>query len=228
MIINIAISSNRRFLPVTYSNIVKGLLSAGINKKEIYIFNGHDKTEDNENVKDQENIYDVNIVNLNYNCFDINSMSGILENKLDNCDWWFLLHDTCDVLPEFRQKLYGFDYQQYECVRACNPHCGNIGAYKYSCLEKKKNKIHNLKNYSLSHTQQEFKRRSIDLEDFIFNKSKNCGEFIGGMKSEHVQFMNTPRKAEHYLGIEIIKYKANYKRSETYIVNDLSIGDNQQ
>ena len=30
MIINIAISSNRRFLPVTYSNIVEGLLSAGI------------------------------------------------------------------------------------------------------------------------------------------------------------------------------------------------------
>lgn len=220
MKINIAISANRRFLNTTYNQIVNGFLETGINKEDIYIFNGNDHTVDNEKIEDHKNELGVNLINLNYNCFEVNTMLGILENKLDNCDYWFVCHDTCEILKGFKQKIYEYDYKDFTCVRGTTAGGGGIGAYKYSCFERAKDKIYKIKNISMKEEQRIVKNVCTMFEDEIFRDELNIrahsdiyyGRGLYGDTKiiDNKSSLFVGRRAELFQGIDLIKYKANW------------------
>ena len=232
MKINIAISSNRRFLNNTYSPIVNGFLESGIDAEDIYIFNGNDNTPENKEIEDHKNQLGINLINLNYNCFELNSMLGILEHKLDNCDYWFICHDTCQILKEFKEKLYNYDYKNFSCVRCGRGNgTGSIGSYRYSCLEESKKDFYKVKNaFDEGASQNDIKSMCVSLEDRIFLLDPNSSSYGGasgiptgkrhkeGRKSFKTK---NSRIATYYNGIGVIKYKANWKPKKIWEINDL-------
>lgn len=220
MKINIAVSSNNKFVQKTYPIVIRSLIDGGIDSKDIYIFNGHDLDDNKQNILN--NYYGVNFFNLDYSCFEINSMIGILDEKLDICDYWFLMHDTCKVGPAFKKFIYDFSYNNANSVRPYkNGASGSIGAYKYSWLKANEEKILFFKNNYQNFTVQKMKEETVKKEDFLTNQNNYYDS--NPPKTKIVEFFGGTRLGEYYRNLDFYKYKANYRGCTTnnFIVNDI-------
>ena len=220
MKINIAVSSNNKFVQKTYPLVIGSLIDGGIDSKDIYIFNGHDADDNRQNILN--NYYGVNLFNLDYSCFEINSMIGILDNKLENCDYWFMLHDTCTVGPRFKDCIYSFDYRDAETVRIHNNGTANLGAYKYSHLHNNRDSIYWFKDNFLNFTTKRMKSEVVRKENFLTTPQNHYGPDI--YKATLEPFLGCIRRCEYFEYLDLKKYKANYSGAnhpEAMIVNDL-------
>lgn len=219
MKINIGISTNSKFLHNTYDMAVGSLINNGFACEEIYIFRGHDKDHDGRELcKNKSN---VNIIDLNYSCFEINSMIGILDKQLNNCDYWFLMHDTCCVGPNFKKVIYNFHYNNVNSVRIFKYGTGNIGAYKYTWLDENREQIYWFKKEYNTISQQQMKEAIVSKEDFLTNRDHFYDH--SHPTTKNVSFLNSTRLMEYYSNLDFYKYKANYSgiTKNKFIINDL-------
>jgi len=220
MKINIAVSSNNKFVQKTYPIVIGSLIEGGIDSKDIYIFNGYDLDDNKQNILN--NYYGVNFFNLDYSCFEINSMLGILDNKLDNCDYWFMLHDTCTVGPRFKECIYNFDYGDAPTVRIFKYGTANLGAYRYQHLYNNRDSIYWFKNNFLNFTVKRMKWEVVMKEDFLHTPQYHYGG--DSYRATLEPFLGSIRRCEYFEHLDLKKYKANYvgvSDPEGMIVDDL-------
>jgi hypothetical protein len=213
--INIAVSANKRFLHKTYETCIGSLIKSGINSSNIYIFIGNDGIEPKIVF---ENIYNVNLIYLKNNYFEANCFLGILENKMDDCDYWFVMHDTCMVGGNFAKKLSAYDYINKPYVALWKYHgCGCIGAYKFEIIQKYSDIFNTLYKYD-NKDQNKIKEVCVLNEDIIFRYGKPWSEintfdfyYDTEINTEPmVNIFGTKRLKEICPYLELSKFKANY------------------
>jgi hypothetical protein len=223
--INIAISAHKRFLYKTYETCVSSLIKSGIKPSNIYIFIGDDNIP-SSNKKDSyfENTYNVNLIYLKNNYFEINCFLGILENQMDNCDYWFVMHDTCVVGNNFAERLHNYKYENKPYVALWKGGtaengggCGSIGAYKFETIKKYEHLFYELYQYENS-DQNNIKRICIIKEDIIFRYGRPWKDFesvdfyydVDKNVEPRVNIFGTQRRKETCPYLELSKFKANY------------------
>jgi hypothetical protein len=215
--INIAVSANKRFLHKTYETCIGSLIKSGIKSSDIYIFIGNDGISPNIYF---ENTYNVNLIYLENNYFEANCFLGILENQINNCDYWFVMHDTCMVGDNFATKLYNYDYNNKPYVALWkNGGCGCIGSYKFETIKKYENLFYELYRYD-NKDQNKIKNICVTREDIIFRSGRpwtdnesNIFDFYYDIDINIEPIVNiygTQRRKETCPYLELTKFKANY------------------
>lgn len=227
--INIAVSANKRFLYKTYEICIGSLIKSGIKSSDIYIFIGDDNIQSNI---DFENIYNVNLIYLKYNYFEANCFLGILENQMEDCDYWFIMHDTCTVGNNFAAKLYNYKYENKPYVALWkNGGCGCIGAYKFETIKKYEHLFYDLYQYD-NKDQNKIKYICILREDIVFRSGRpwtdhesNVFDFYYDINKDVeplVHIFQTQRRKETCPYLELSKFKANYHGFQVpFKINDL-------
>ncbi len=93
-VINTYINQNKYI----YDKLINGLISNNIDPKNIYLVIGG-STEEKTEI-----IHSVNYHYVKHNSFDHTGLIDIIDKGLQS-DFWFIMHDTCSVGPNFYTKL---------------------------------------------------------------------------------------------------------------------------
>lgn len=223
MHINIAISANSRFLNSTYSRSIGSLVESGVPPKNIFIFLGNDNI-DKVDISIIKNTHNISIISLTQNYFENNCFIGLLENNLNICDYWFIIHDTCIVGKAFYSKLLEYHYTEQECVALFGVGgCGSIGAYKYSTIKKYEKHFFKLKE--IDNTNQNLvKDKCIEIEDHIFKHYLFKYYYSHHPIVKNEEYLpGILRRKETCEYLDLSKFKANFHgRQSKYIVSDLT------
>ena len=96
--IKIAIATNKNFYELSLPIVIPSLLEAGIEPKDIFVFNsGFD-------VFNMEIIDGITHYYLNHNSYEYSPLIEICDKEFQS-EYWFLIHDTCKVGPRFKELL---------------------------------------------------------------------------------------------------------------------------
>ena len=130
--------------------------------------------------------------------------------ELDQYEWVFNLHDTCECEPGFWSKIQPVpEYEPYDAVKLINYDLSMcMGLYRTSFLRRVRSQIDELVSYVPGSLEVKAK-----TEDRIFNMSSN----LTGMKNQERVFIECPkpygtgtyRKCEYFPSLGLRKYKAN-------------------
>ena len=211
--IKVAISSVKEYSPMTLPIIVPSLLEAGIEPDDIYIFEGgHYEREETE-------FLDTHHILVNHNSFDYTALIDIVENEIES-EYWFLLHDTCKVGPNFKELVNNIPDNKPDvvCMLGSIPGTMNICSYKYEYLLSKKELLYNLKNrdYSVDGIYQA-KHRAAEAENtlqvgsVIYNPELFSDELSFEMPSVYKD-NGIRRNIRYFRNLDVYKYQANYGR----------------
>ena len=206
MKIKFAISSHKNFWEHTYDVIVSSLLESGVPNEDIYFFiGGLDKYEKINNK--------INLYLVPHNSIDFTGLISVVELGLES-DYWFLLHDTCYVGPNF-----------YKCIQEHNHTTNtislsfdlsmNMGSYKQSYLNKRKNDIINYKNID-DNSLQNYKHRLIRDEDVFLTKEDYYTGETRQYLGEEIFYNGVSRMKEYFPKIDLYKLKANWYNKTEY------------
>lgn len=222
MNIKFAINSYIKFWETTIPILIPSMIKSGIDPKNIYVFvGGFDK------YVSLPNDFGVSIFGVAHNSIDYTGLISIVEFNLKN-DYWFYLHDTCYVGPEFYNKIKNFNYPiNFNSVSVTDGPSMNMGMYKWSIIENNKEKILSKKNrdYSLEKTL-EWKRLGVSWEDEIVGRGPFY--YCHDSRVDRPQFReefnniygtNTKRILEYYIDLDLYKAKANWKLKDQYEIN---------
>jgi hypothetical protein len=222
MNIKFAINSYIKFWETTIPILVSSMIKSGIDSNDIYVFvGGYDE------YISIPNDYDIKIYGVPHNSIDFTGLISLIELDLEN-EYWFYLHDTCYVGPEFYNKIKNFDYPvEFNSVSVTNGPSMNIGLYKLSIIENNKEKILNKKNkdYSLEKTL-EWKRLNVMWEDDIIGRGPlfYCNYGLVDRPQDREEFNNiygtdTKRAIEYFTELDLYKVKANWNPKDQYEIN---------
>jgi hypothetical protein len=175
-----------------------------------YSIDGYEKTiEDN-----------ITYIKCNHNSIDFTGLIGVLEFLPKVDEYYFYLHDTCVVGPNFINNVTDIDLNQATSLRLKEFPSMNIGVYSNNIIHENKDILITLKNTDENRTQ-EFKMKGVEMEDMVFRNDKN-NKLINNrdhyVKTEGpVDYYNTgvQRIIEHY-DLDFLKIKANWHQKDTY------------
>jgi hypothetical protein len=210
MYMKFAISSHKDYFEKTHEIILNSLIEVGIKKEDIFFFiGGYEKKNHNQLICESPIIY-----TTSNNYFELTALVTIMEMNLVE-PWWFLLHDTCYVGPNFLNRINEINREGLNTIRLHEIHDSmNMGAYSWDFLMKNKEFFLNFLNEHERDGLQRLKRVLIHNEDFLLNLDSN---FIGYSKeyrdeSDTIDFYGTQtdRKICHFPGIDIYKIQANW------------------
>ena len=220
MKIKIAISSNKFFFQKTFPILKKSLIESGFENKDIYLFIGQ-----------FDNFYkkiidDINIFQLDYSCFEYNSLICIVENYIES-DYWFLMQDTCTAGKNFKKLLYTRTDFNKEKIALKHYPSMSIGGYKYNYLLKYRDDLIALKNKDYSEDGiQKFKFWTCHNEDYLLWRKdrelcstydfENHGFKFTNFDHENIYGAETFRIKEYYPQLDITKYKSNFGSGPIY------------
>jgi hypothetical protein len=169
----------------------------------------------------------VELLFVDYNSFDVNGLICIAENldKYTKHDNFFLLHDTCEVLPYFKEQSEKF--ANTDLVKPlCDNISMNIGMYSRKCLLDECNFLKSLKFYPVTTSDlQTVKTFFVINEDILFKKYKQPNIYYNtkwNVVNESVNFYNignTNRTIELFEDIGLIKIKANTRTKSVWDVD---------
>lgn len=219
MEIKIAVATNINFYKLSLPIIIESLLSSGIEKSQIYIFNAgftEDKTEEIDGIT---HYY------LSHNSYEYSALIEIVEKRLIS-EYWFLIHDTCKVGPKFKELLYNIPDSKPEKLALKDSPAMSIGTYRYDYLLTLSDKLLSIKNTDYSEgALQRWKRWGVPNEDFILWKSTPQPHIYNNNKNwnivayENWYGTNTTRRTEYYPSLDIYKNKSNWGQSFNMTIN---------
>lgn len=212
--IKIAIATNIKFYEKTLPVILSSLEKAGIPNEMIYIFNSG---------FDQDYKYVMNGVNyleLSHCEFEYSPLLEIVEKQMHS-DYWFLIHDTCTVGPNFKELLYSNLLPERPEKVALTWHPAmSIGLYSYNYLLSVKQSLFNIKNSDYSdESMKKWKNWGVPNEDFIlWQHHPHPALPKVEHEMQHIGYANwygtdTTRKVEYFGGFDIYKNKSNWGQS---------------
>ena len=206
------ISSHINYINVTEKEIMPSLVDSGININDIYIFvGGYDSDYGYNKLSDSINKY-----SAPHNSLDFTGLISVIEMNIES-DYWFLLHDTLYVGPNFNKVVKEFNYENVDYVALTFDTSMNIGAYKWSYIQKRKYEILKYKNDN-NNDLQLFKRKLINEEDVFIKPKKHyyCSEPRKTIAATDYYKNNTQRIIEYFPEIDLYKIKANWSIKSTY------------
>lgn len=205
------ISSCLKYYQSTYPVVVKSLLQSGIQSSQIIFIVGGSETETVDVTEDG-----ISIAFVTYNSFDLTGLIYIAENidKYQEYKNFFLLHDTCEVLPYFKEKSEEFN--TLEIIKPLSKNISmNIGMYSSQCLTEQLQVLQNIKYFPTSAADlQNVKNFFVVNEDILFNKYRATSVYNSSWKVlDEVGYYNKDniRTVELFEDIGIVKIKANTK-----------------
>jgi hypothetical protein len=200
MKIQYIVSSNVNYYEKTLPIIIGSLKNANVENILIYI--GGSET-------DFETTYDgIYCKFVTHNSFDY---TGIIEfvNNPNDCDYVFLLHDTCEVDTDFKNKVENFDINK-DIVYVTNLHVGqcNFAMIRYNLVINNKHYFNTLKNCN--------KEMAIQHEGHLIRMTlnKTCYPNEDTIFSYETPYFGNTRQVEYFKHIGLKKYKANWGQTQ--------------
>lgn len=166
--------------------------------------------------------YNENItyIKCNHNSIDFTGLIGIMEFFPQNDEYYFYLHDTCMVGPNFLDNISKINLNNVSSLRLKEYPSMNIGIYSNKLIHNNKSTLLELKNTDPNKTQ-EFKKKGVDMEDIIFRNDPNNKLINNKDNSLYVDGpfdiykTGIPRIIEYY-DLDLFKLKANWKIKDQY------------
>jgi len=162
-----------------------------------------------------EIIDNLKYIKCNHNSIDFTGLITLMELYHSNeSEYYFYMHDTCKVGPNFFKKLAAIDLTDISTIRI-NGWCSmNIGIYSQK-------KINEFKNFLLTKKNTDETRvlefKSVNpQEDYIFHNDSNNKTLENYYSTHHTEPVDyyktgTMRVVEYYPHIDIYKIKANWE-----------------
>jgi hypothetical protein len=168
------------------------------------------------NIEKKDNI---TTIKCNHNSIDWTSFITLLETNIVTDGHIFYMHDTCKVGPNFLQNLTKINLVNVSTMSISDKSKNmNMGFYSISYLKKQRPFIIQQKNTSEARIQ-EFKKKAIQTEDYLFNKNPNNKKLNGPVTiSDPTDFYGTGvlRIVKYFETIDLYKIQANWQQSDTY------------
>lgn len=199
------ISSHENYIEHTRKVLEPSLLEAGVPKDDIYWF-----------------VYSSNVskytpVTSNYwlvhhNSIDFTGLVSVLELEMAH-PWWFLLHDTTRVGPNFYNYLKNFELTGETIpISKHGVHPGgNMGLYSWEYLMNNTEAVLGFKNHN--EDVHKFKTKLVQHEDGLFKHAHRAlntrGPKYGPPEDRYGTGM--PRLEEHFEELDLYKIKANWR-----------------
>lgn len=162
-------------------------------------------------------------IKTNINSFDHTALIALLELYNDTDNYYFFLHSTCKVGPQFFSKLNQIKIDNVQTIRINEIYYSmNIGVYSQNIINKNKDTLLSLKNTSQEeNVLLEIKKRGFYYEDFIFKQYDNILNDNTPIISGPTDYYNTGtmRIIEYYPAIDLYKIKANWGQPGIFIQN---------
>lgn len=211
--VKICISSTQRYAEKTVPALVKSLAEAGFAGNDIYVFEGGHAA--NRYVFASFHHYFVN-----HNSIDFTALIEAAQLPVKT-DYWFFLHDTCVVAPQFKRLTENIPHFRPETLPVKNYPSMNMGAYRRDYLIRKQSLLQTLRNDRLdADAAMAFKVKGLESEDVLFKQSKDPVVYNGWMLDKEDVYRNddvpvpaiyTNRICEYFPQVGLYKFKANYR-----------------
>lgn len=143
---------------------------------------------------------------VKHNSYDYTSFIEYADEDRPGVDFFFSMHDTCEVDEDFKLKVENFD-RKLDATYLMKSFKGicNFGMYRRELLQRKYEQIKSLVDCT--------KSKGVEIEGFMFHNIKS-----GGYPDENISVsMGSPyrggtlRLCEHYKHVGLKKYKANWQ-----------------
>jgi hypothetical protein len=208
--IKIAIATNKNFYELSLPIVIPSLLEAGIEPKDIFVFNsGFD-------VFNMEIIDGITHYYLDHNSYEYSPLIEICDKEFSS-EYWFLIHDTCKVGPKFKELLNNIPESKPEKLSLKTSPAMSIGLYRYDYLQTLKDKLLSIKNTDYSpQSMMKWKKWGVHNEDFILWKSSPKPIVYNNNDNweivDYENWFNTKitRRTEYYPSLDLYKNKSNW------------------
>ena len=208
--IKIAIATNKNFFDKTLPIIIPSLLNVGIDKGDIHIFNaGYDEYK-------MEVVDGITYHYLNHNSYEYSGLIEISEREIES-EYWFLIHDTCKVGPDFKGLLYNIPSDKPVKLALKGKPAMSMGLYRYDYLLSVKEKLVSIKNTNYSQdSMMNWKRWGVPNEDYILWMTEPTPLIYNDNDSWTIVDYNnwyntgTSRRTEYYPSLDLYKNKSNW------------------
>lgn len=212
--VKIAVATNINFYKLSLNVVLKSLVDAGIDPKDIHVFNaGFD--ESSYFVTEEG----MTLYKLNHNSYEYSPLIEIVEKEIES-EYWFLIHDTCQVGPKFKELLYNIPENKPEKVALRQHPAMSIGVYRYDYLLSVKDKLLSIKNSNYSEESLAYwKYWGVSNEDFILWKTHPAPPVYNNIHNwQVINYDNwygtgTIRRTEYYPALDLYKNKSNWGQS---------------
>lgn len=211
------INSNIDYYETTRPIIVNGLLAAGASPEDIIFVVGGTGHGRYYVLKEKTHI----LVLASHRSIDYTALISVLELGMES-DYWFAMHDTCAVGPEFIKKLLALPLTGP--TRALLPRVAmNIGTYSHQYLLSIREKLMEVKNTNLSVEGMAFwKNWQIHHEDFFLRPITDYYTDVRQLSGPTDVYKNgTQRLIEYYAVLDFYKFKANWDGIKSQYVHQL-------
>jgi len=152
-------------------------------------------------------------IECNHNSIDFTGLITLAELNYENeDDYFFYMHDTCKIGPEFYKKLREIDLTNVSTMRIHKNSSMNMGIYSQKIINRFKLFLLDNKNM-LESRSMEYKSKGIGNEDFIFLHDPNTftiGDWDGWIHTDPMDYYQTGtmRIVEYHPHLDMYKIKA--------------------
>lgn len=224
MKIKICVNSTKNFSGKTLPIIIPSLIESGIDPEDIFVFEGgHD-----ERFVIKKDTY--TLIQTDNNTIDFTALVDIVEYKVES-DYWFYIHDTCKVGPQFKELLYNIPESLPDKIALRPINSMNIGLYKYQYLMKHRDRLLKIKNRDYSREGiQKSKMWGVHYEDYILHRLRDSTTHIYNPDISHTpvilnvrNWYNTDvkRRTVYHANLDLYKSKSNFSGPKDWMVIDL-------
>jgi len=194
------VSSNKDYFEKTFPVFLQSLPKVK-REKFVFIVNGSDKVY-------EEKVEGVKVKYVMDNSFEYSPLIDLVNHPQEyDCDFVFLLYDTCSLGKNFFKKVEKFN-PSFETIAVSSLE-NNFGWLKKDFLLSKKSFILSMKNCSTE--KQELNKGKL----FRIAQAKTTFQTNYKILSKkNIYGSKVSRITEYYDGIDLYKYKSNVKRSD--------------
>jgi hypothetical protein len=215
MRIKIAIATNKNFYEKSVPILLNSLIQCSFPLSDIYIFNAGFENEAYKLLPNQINYWE-----LNHNSFEYSALIHIIEKRIES-DYWFLMHDTCQVGLKFKDLLYNIPESNPEKLALRSWPSMSMGSYRFDYLmsAEVQFKLKLIKNHDYSDESiRKWKNWGVPNEDYILWKTEpkpiiynNCHhDEMRVLNYDNWYGTNTIRRTEYYRSLDLYKNKSNW------------------
>jgi hypothetical protein len=205
--IKIDVSTHKKFQNITISKLLHSLVEVNNVPKEniLIVSGGWDKNS--QYIRDG-----IEYHNVSHNSFDYTGIIDIVDKNLES-EYWFLMHDTCELGVNFYNYIHNFDKSSEYVAVDINGFL-NMGLFSWDFIVNNRNYFMRMRNCG--------KGRAILAEKMLLRLgksscyNKNQSQFLA-----YGDVYNTGqmRNMFYYEGTDLYKYQANI--SEKFRVTSL-------
>lgn len=221
MTIKIAVATNKKFYKHTIPVVTNSLISSGILPRDIHVFNAGYL----EYAKEGQGGFTMHY--LAHNSYEYSPLIEIVDKEIKST-YWFLIHDTCAVGPNFKQLLYNIPNHLPEKIALTTKPSMTIGTYRYDYLLSVKDRLMSIRNTDYSQeAMMNWKRWGVPNEDYILWMTEPSPALYGdGSQSTVVDTGNwygtdTIRRTEYFPTLDLYKNKSNWGQTGDNMVIDV-------